>query len=254
MDTNKIKQYFWIVLTIFVGLLALNLLLFVMPTIKRFGDSLYPVRNLTVSAEGKTIVSPDIATTNFSVVSRGREPRAITEENNRIVSAAIEFVKSLGIEAKDIRTSGYNLSPDYEYDEVRRRSIIIGYTLTQTVTVKIRDLAKVAEVIGGLPPLGVNQIGGINFTVDDPDKFLTEARAEAFAKARAKAAEIAKASGVRLGRVVNVSEFGGAPPIPFYGRFAEAGGFGGDKAVPPPTIEPGSEELRVQVSITYSLR
>ena len=164
----------------------------------------------------------------------------------------ISFVKSQGIEAKDIKTSGYNLSPDYQYDENLRRSFIVGYTITQSVNVKVRDFDKLPKVLSGLTPVGVNQISGISFTVEDPEKFMREARKIAFERAKAKAQSMASQNGVRLGKVVNINEFGGyPPPIPYFGR-VEALGKGGDIA--PPTIEPGTEEITVQVSVTYALR
>ena len=232
--------------------LFVNLVLFVMPMLQKLGDSFMPIRTITVSAEGKTTVAPDLAQFSFSVVTQGKDPDQIVDENNKKVSAAIEFVKSRGIEAKDIKTSGYNLSPDYQYDEDLRRSFIVGYTITQSVNVKVRDFDKLPKVLSGLTPVGVNQISGISFTVEDPEKFMREARKIAFERAKAKAQSMASQNGVRLGKVVNINEFGGyPPPIPYFGR-VEALGKGGDIA--PPTIEPGTEEITVQVSVTYALR
>src|SRR3989338_5474441 len=107
----KFKKYFWILLDILLAGIVVNLLFFVMPAIKRFGESLAPVRTITVSAEGKTFIVPDIARTSFSVVSEGVSPTTITTENNKKISAAIDFVKGKGIDSKDVQTSGYNLSP-----------------------------------------------------------------------------------------------------------------------------------------------
>lgn len=254
MDKDFGKSYFWILVDLFLVALVVNLVFFVMPTISRYQESLYPTRTLSVSGEGKAFVSPDVAVSSFSVVSRGKNPEDLADTNNQKINAVIQFVKSQGVEAKDIQTTGYNLSPDYKYDETTQRSYITGYTLTQTVTVKMRDLSKVASIIGGLTPLGVNQIGGINFQVDEPDTYLAEARAEAFEKARKKAEEIARSSGVLLGRVVNVGEYGA--PIPYYaygkgGAMMEARDA---SAIAPPTIEPGTQEIIVNVSVTYSLR
>lgn len=253
MHPDKLKHYFWFLIDALIAAVVFNLVFFVMPTIEKYGNSLNPVRVMNVSAEGKTIVTPDIAQTSFSVVSRGQNPESLTEDNNKKITEVIDFVKSQGIDAKDIRTSGYNLSPDYEYDENTRRSYIVGYTLTQTVNLKIRDLSKVAKILGGLTPLGVNQIGGISFGVDNPERFLSEARAEAFAEARAKARDMARKSGVRLGRIVNVSEYPSGPiyPMPYYRDGLGGAGIAEKAALP--SIEPGSEELRLQVNITYAL-
>jgi uncharacterized protein len=129
---------------------------------------------------------------------------------------------------------------------------IIGYTLTQTVLVKVRDLEKVPAIVGGLPSRGINQIEQISFDIDDHDRYLNDARAEAFRKARAKADAMAKANGVRVRKVVTFSENTGGFPIPYLR--AEALGGGGDFGGAPPQIEPGTQDVTVQVSVTYEIR
>jgi len=253
MDTNKAKAYFWVLLDVLIVGLVLNLVFFVMPAVGRFGASLGSARTISVSAEGKTITTPDIALSSFSVVSRGTDPEALSDANNRKVSAVVEFLKSEGLDVKDIQTTGYNLSPDYRYDDKEQRSYITGYTFTQTVSAKMRDFKKIPKILGGLTPLGVNQIGGITFSVEDPEKFLAIARAEALSKARVKASELAAQAGAKLGKVVNIGEYY-ASPVPY---FAEAYGRGGalaSSAPTEPTIEPGTSEIRDQVNVTYELR
>ncbi|MBI2034012.1 MAG: SIMPL domain-containing protein [Candidatus Liptonbacteria bacterium] len=252
MEIDKVKNYFWTVFTLLLAGLFLNLVFFVMPMLQKLGDSFMPVRTITVSAEGKTTVAPDLAQFSFSVVTRGGDPSQIVDENNKKVSVAIEFVKSQGIEAKDIKTSGYNLSPEYQYDDKLRRSFIVGYTITQSVNVKVRDFNKLPKILSGLTPVGINQISGISFSVEDPEKFMREARKIAFERAKAKAQSMASQNGVGLGKVVNINEFGGPTPIPYFRGVAAFEGKGGDIA--PPTIEPGTEEITVQVSVTYALR
>ena len=185
ININSVKTWFWILLNVLIAVAIINVVFFVMPLLQRVSNGFYPARTITVSAEGKTTVSPDIAQISFSVVSQGQNPEALTTNNNDKMSAVIQFVKSQGIDAKDIKTTNYDLSPNYQWDKNTQRNFITGYTLTQTVLVKVRDLAKVATVVGGLAPLGVNQIGGINFTFDDPESFLAMARADAFTKAEA---------------------------------------------------------------------
>lgn len=250
MNSDKTKTYFWGLLNLFLVAAIINLVFFVMPAIKKFGESFSPARTTVISAEGKTIVSPDIANLSFSVASEGKDPKSLADNNNKKISAAIDFVKSKGVDAKDIKTTNYNLTPVYEYDKDSRRTFISGYNLTQTVTVKVRDLTKVAEIIGGLPPLGINQLGGISFSIDDPEKFLGEARAEAFVRIRVKAEDVVKNSGLRLGKIVNVSENQNSP-VPYYRALGSAIS-GADSAVAP-TIEPGTQELKVQLSVTYAL-
>lgn len=259
MEQEKTKRYFWILLDVVILEIVLYLV-FAMPAVGRFANSFISKRTITVSAEGKTTVSPDLAQASFSVVSRGKNPEELADSNNQKISAVIQFLKATGVESKDIKTTGYNLSPNYKYDPQTERNFITGYTLTQTVSVKIRDLGKVSKIIGGLTPLGVNQIGGVNFTVDDPEKFLAVARTEALQKAKAKAAEMAGQSGVSLGRVLNVAESQGGFPIPYpqyYGSYGKGGASALDVSPPPvaaPTIEPGTQEIRDQITITYELR
>ena len=158
---EKAKKYFWILLDVLILGAVVNLVFFVMPAVNRYGRSLVASRTMFVSAEGKTFVTPDIAESSFSVVSRGKNPDELSDANNQKVVAVVDFLKSAGLDGKDIKTTSYNLSPDYQYDPQTQRNFITGYTMTQTVSVKIRDLKKVAGIIGGLTPLGVNQIGGI---------------------------------------------------------------------------------------------
>ncbi|MDP3729659.1 MAG: SIMPL domain-containing protein [bacterium] len=217
----------------------------------RYGATLQPSRTISVSGEGKATAIPDIARISFSVVSEGKDPVVIADTNNTKINTALEFVKTYDIPAKDIKTTGYNLSPRYEYDEARHMSFISGYTLTQTVTVTIRNFSNIGSILAKLPELGINQIDGPNFAVDNDDAYLNVARKEAFDDAYAKAKAMAKQNGVSLSRVVTFSESFSGGPIGIYRSF----GIGGDmeKAVAAPTIEPGSEEISVTVSVTYEI-
>jgi len=254
MDPNKPKFYFWVLLDILIATVILCGLLLGIPAFRKFVSSLPAMHTITVSAEGKTTVTPDIAEISFSVVSRGKNPEELADGNNQKVSAAINFLKSEGIGDKDIKTVGYSLSPDYRYDPQTGRNFITGYTLTQTVMVKMRDLNKVSKIIGGLTPLGVNQIGGISFLVEDQEKFLGLARDEAIKKAQAKAMEMATKGGASLGRLVNISESRGGFPVPYYRDYYAAGALRTEPTtLTAPTIEPGSQEVKDQVTLVYEL-
>ncbi|NCN53101.1 SIMPL domain-containing protein [Candidatus Wolfebacteria bacterium] len=246
------KKYFWFLLNL-VLLVVVLVGLSSVKAIWGYKSSLYPAKTITVSAEGKSITAPDIASFSFSVVAEGNDPEKIAEDNNKKINEAITLVKQKGIEEKDIKTTGYNLSPRYEYDEVRRMSFISGYRLTQTVELKIRDFSKISEILGELPKIGINQIGSLTFNVDEPEQYRSEAREEALEKAREKAKEMAKQAGVRLGDVVSFNESGGQPPI-FYEKYG-LGGVSTDAAyAPSPSIEPGSQEINVTVSVTYEIK
>jgi|SRR3989338_1022905 len=214
--------------------------------------SFQPARTITITAEGKVAVVPDIARISFSVVSEGVNPAALQEDNTKKINAAINFVKEQGVTPADIKTTQYSLSPRYEYDEKRHRSFISGYELRQSVEIKIRDFSKISTILGVLADLGVNEIGQLTFDVDDSDQYLNKAREEAFTKAKVKAKAMSEYSGVRLGRVVTFSE-SGAFPTPIFYREA-ALGIGGDFSKAEPIIEPGSQELRLNVAVTYEIR
>lgn len=223
---------------------------------RNWAASLYPSRIMSVSATGEITVVPDIATLSFSVVSEGSDTTAIANDNNETVNTAIEFLKEKGIEEKDITTSQYNLSPIYSQAPRSGTEIfvpsIVRYSLTQTVSVKIRDFSLISDVIGSLPEIGINRINGLSFSIDDKDAALAEAREEAFAKAHEKAEDMAKQNGVKLGRVVNISEYSNSPY--YYGR--EVYGMGGadDMAFVAPKIEPGTQDVSLEVSISYEIR
>lgn len=220
--------------------------------IDAYSNSFYPIKTFSASAEGKVTVSPDIAKFDFSAVSEGKDPKTLAETNNKAISAAIEFVKSNSIDEKDIQTTQYSLSPKYEYDEKTKKSFISGYALTQTVSVKIRDLAKVAGIVGGLPTLGINQIGSISFEIDNQEKFLAEARKQAFEKAKAKAQEMASQNGVSIGKIVGFWESGIQPYYGYSSKFGMGGG--SDAPAVSPQIQPGTQEIIVQASISYEIK
>ncbi|HVN26678.1 MAG TPA: SIMPL domain-containing protein [Candidatus Paceibacterota bacterium] len=246
------KFYFWALLNVLMVVVIVGLVFFALPAIGSFKASYPPSRTITVTAEGKTTATPDLAEISFSVLTQGNDPQALSANNIDKMNAVLKFVSSQGIAASDTATTAYDLQPNYKYDTNTGRQSITGYTLTQTVTIKVHDLTKVAPILGGLAPLGVNQIGGVNFTFNDPNAMLAPARADAFAKAKAKAMEMASEAGVTLGDPVNVVESGGTPPPrPYYA----ASGFGGAVAESSvPTIQPGSQDVTDDVTITYALR
>lgn len=250
---NNAKLWFWVLLDLLVGAAVINLLFFVMPLLGNLRASFTPARTLTVTAQGMTIATPDLAEISFSVVTQGTNPANLSNNNNAKMNAVMQFVSSQNIASSDIATTGYDLEPNYQFDVPSQRNYISGYTLTQTVQVKIHDLTNVANVLAGLAPLGVNQIGGVDFTFNDPNEPLNIARANALTMAQTEAAEMSSEAGARLGPVVNVSENGNVPgPLPAY---AEMSAGAGGMAISPttPTIAPGTQNVTDNVTVTYEL-
>jgi len=261
---DKSKMYFWDVLILLMLVLVVNLIFFVMPLFASWRGSFTPARTITVSAQGMTTATPDEGDISFSVVTQGANPQSLSDNNNTKMNAVLQFVSSQEIASSDIATTGYDLEPNYSNivepanlpnmpvgTYVNRPPTIVGYTLTQTVQVKIRDLTKVASVLGGLAPLGVNQIGGVNFTFQDPDKFTAIARADALTKAQTEAGQMATQAGAGLGEVVSVSESANFPGPQFYSMSAGAS----DAMAAPvaPSIQPGTQNVTDEVTVTYAI-
>jgi len=231
----------------------------------------------TVSGEGKVTAIPDVAQFSFSVINEGGKDLGSTQSaNTEATNKVIDFLKSNGVDAKDIKTTGYDVSPRYTsvscgivpiyFDSsipsgygtagVSRSATcppqsIVGYTVTQTVQVKVRQLDSVGKLLSGVVDNGANSASSLTFTVDNRTEYENQARAEAIAEAKNKAKAIAEAGGFKIGRLVSVDEY-------FSGPYAYATGLGGaediSKDATPPTIEPGSQEITVNVNLRYEIR
>lgn len=251
-NLESLKKYFWPILNLLLIILVI-LGIFSVSALRHYIDSTSSNRTISVSAEGKTVVTPDIAKVNFSVVTEGKDTVKISEENVKKMNKAIDFVKAEGIESKDIQTAGYSLSPKYEYDEDTKKSFISGYILTQTIYIQIRDFSKISNILGTLPELGVNDISSLSFAIENQDESLKIARNQAFEKAFAKAKEMAKKNGVRIKKVITFSDYQNNYPIYAKSMSYGIGGGMADESVRTPSIEPGSQEVTVNVSVTYEI-
>ncbi len=209
-------------------------------------------RTITVSAEGKITAKPDIAVVSLSVVSQGATVKAVTQDGNRKMEAVINTVKQQGVESKDITSSQYNLYPEYKYLPGQSPKIS-GYKLDQEITVKVRKLEAVEDVVDAGIAAGANQVGQLNFEIDDASGIKKEARTIAFKKAREKAEEMAAAAGVQLGRVITFSEDAGYMPQPIYANYAMDMVRTESAVAPAPSMEPGSKEISNTVSVTYEI-
>ncbi len=207
----------------------------------------YP-REITISAQGKTFVKPDIAVVNLGVITEGMKIKDITKENMEKMNAVLTEVKNLGIEEKDIQTTKYDLSPRYEYLEKGER-VFKGYTITQSARVKIRNFEKIGDVLDKASEKGANSISDLQFTIEEPEKVSEVARKEAIEKAKAKAVQVASQSGLKLVKLINVYE----NYSPIAAQYKEMG-LGGGEIAAAPTIQPGEEEVTVTVYLVYRVR
>lgn len=224
---------------------------------------------ISVSGEGKVAAKPDVAILSATVRTEKTALKDAQKENSETSQKVVTFLKSSGVAEKDIRTSYYNISPQYQYDDCPRIQIeiyppvpcrslpvpkIIGYQVTNVYEIKVRDLGKAGDILGGVVSAGANEVSGLSFMIDDEDTLKADARKEAIDDARAKAKILAKQLGVSLGRIVSFSEGGQFPPVMYERAMAvSADGKGGDTAVPVP-VEAGEQEIVVNVTIVYELK
>lgn len=229
--------------------------------VSSYSKSIQPssFRSFSVSAEGKIVAVPDVAQFTFSVITQGgREIASLQKENAEKVNKAIEFLKSNNIEAKDIKTQSYNLEPRYQYFSCSKDGAcpppeIVGYTVSQTASVKVRNFNKIGDVLSGVIQNGANSVSQLSFTVDDPTSLQNQARTEAIAKAKEKAKAIANAGDFRLGRLLSIEE---GYALPYRSQSWEKSAIIPPATTPPsvpPTIEPGSQEIIVYVTLKYEI-
>ena len=205
-------------------------------------------RTLTVSGTGKVYTTPDIAYITIGVHTEGKEAATAVSENNQQANEVMDALKSMGVDAKDIQTTNFSIYPRQEYDTDGKPTGEITYAVDNSVFVTIRDLTMVGDVLDEAVKAGANQISGIQFDVANRTAAQSEARKAAVADARAKAEELAAASGVKLGAVQTISEYTSGGPAPMYDMRAMAAS---ESAVP---IEAGQMALTIEVNIVYLIQ
>jgi uncharacterized protein len=204
-----------------------------------------PPAAISVTGEATVSVPPDLAEINGGVTSEAKTAREASEANNAAMGKVLQALKGAGIEEKDIQTARLSLQPQSAPNR-SGPSAIAGYRASNRVTIRVRDVTKVASVIDTLVGAGANEIGGINFVVSQASKLLDEARERAVADARRKAEIYAKAAGVTLGAPLSISEEGNSAPVPY--RRMAAG-----MAVSAPVAQ-GEETLQVTVSVSWAIK
>ena len=206
-----------------------------------------PPSAISVTGEATVSVAPDQAQIDGGVTSDAKTAREASEANNAAMGKVLLALKGAGIDEKDYQTSRLSLQPQFATpSKVTERAGIVSFRASNRVTVRIRDVTKVANVIDVLVGAGANEIGGINFTVTQASKHLDEAREKAIADARRKAEIYAKAAGVTLGEPISISEEGAPGPV-FRSKMAAPMAAGAP-------VAQGEETLSVTVSVTWAIK
>lgn len=201
---------------------------------------------LDITATGEVTRVPDIAVISAGVVSRSTTATGALQDSADRMSRVIAALKSAGVADRDVQTSNVSLNPEYRYPE-NQSPQLVGYTASNSVTVRFRDIRSSGKILDALVREGANQINGPTLTIDKPEGALDEARQKAIATGRARAELYARSLGMRVARIVSVSEnesYSVAPPVPVMARMGAAS----------TKIEPGEQKLSVNLAMIFELQ
>ena len=202
---------------------------------------------LSVSASADATRVPDVATLSTGVVTQAADANAALKANSAQMNKVVAAIRAAGIAERDIQTSGININPQYRYAE-NQPPTITGYQASNTVNIKVRDIAKLGEVLDALVASGANQVNGPSFEIDQPEAAYDEARQAALKKAQARAEMYAKSLGLRVRRIVSISEGGGfRPPMPMMKAMAM------DARAESAPVAPGETTLSANLDVVFEL-
>ena len=249
---------------VFVFMIIISLF-FAVKTFNELKKSEYIGRNenvqsmISVAGKGEVFAMPDIAAFSFGVSETAKAVKDAQETVTNKMNGILSFLKETGINEKDTKTSYYNVSPKYEYREQvcysypcpSGKNTLVGYEVSHGVSVKIRDIQKVGDVLARVGALGATDISSTSFLVDKEEDLINNARIEAIKDAKEKADKLANELGVKIIRMTNYSESNNRP-MPMYENMDMFYGKGGDSATP--EIPSGENNIVMNVYITYEIR
>lgn len=207
-------------------------------------------RLITITASGTVTAAPDQAAVQIGVSSNARAAKDALAANTAKMGPVIDALKAAGIEAKDIQTANFNIQPSYEFTQDGKPPKLTGYTVSNTVAVRVRAVEKLGEILDVAVGQGSNQINGVSFIVSKAEELKDAARKAAVANATRMAKVYAEAAGVTLGDVQTISETSNAreygPVVVSMAPRARAAG--------PAPIEAGEETLESQVTMVWAIK
>ena len=213
-----------------------------------------------VTGQGSMSLEPDLVLVNIGVEATAKTVAEARDQAATAMAAILIAVKAHGLDDKDVQTRSFNIWPQYEYPEVvelgqrTRKQVLVGYRVSNTASIKVRDMGDVGQIIDDVADAGgdATRINGVSFTVEDPKPLMTGLRKAAVENALAKAQQFADLTGVAVGRLVFISEAGGGVPVPqtagmvvMEARAAPA---------PPTSISGGELELRLSVQAVFEIQ
>ncbi|MEK7642391.1 MAG: SIMPL domain-containing protein [Patescibacteria group bacterium] len=249
-------------------LLSAFLLVQVIINLKRLPNEgeTYPQSTIMATGEGEAFAIPDIASFSFTVQESGESAESAQRLLDGKVNVALTMIKNAGVEEKDIKTTSYNVYPKYEWEQVYcvqmvgaycppGKNVLVGYEVSQTVSIKIRKVDMAGELVNKVGSSGISNISGVDFTIDDRDRYVAEAREAAIKEAKEEAKLLAKQLGVKLGKIMYYNDNGNYP-VPYYDGYGERGG--GDiqtiGALGKAMLPTGETKITSSVTITYEIK
>jgi uncharacterized protein len=207
-------------------------------------------RIVSISGHGEVRVVPDLAVVTVGVTTQGQSARDALDGNTKAMKSLLETLKKAGIEDRDMATSNFSVGPRLDYGNNNGQPPkVVGYDVNNMVTITVRKIDDLGELLDVAVSTGSNTINGISFSVSKPESFITEARKAAVMNARSKADTYAAAGGFKIGDILSISE-GTAyqPPVQYMAKSSRSEA---SDAVP---IAQGEQALSVDVSITYEIK
>ena len=207
-----------------------------------------------VTGEGTVTVVPDIAILSLGVEAQSTAVAEAQGQATAAMAAMVAVLDSYEIAEKDVKTQHFSIIPVRRWSQEKEQEILIGYRVTNTITVKVREIDNTGAIIDAVARAGGDntRINSISFTVDDPSTYQDEARGKAMANAEAKAKQLADLGNVRLGAPIYINESGGYTPV-VREYFAEGAILAPLPAAAPPPISPGETEIRLSVQVVYGI-
>ncbi len=205
--------------------------------------------SISIVGEGKVTGVPDVANIQLGYSVEKPTVAAAQKDNSDKMNAMIDKLKKdFKIDAKDIQTANYYISPQYDWNNGKQT--LRSYLVSQNLNVKVRQMDKVSSIIEAAGSIGLNQVGNLSFEIDNPEKLKQEAREKALAQAEEKAEALAKVVGVKLGKIISFSESSNDnQPVPIYALSKTAEGMGGAA----PAVEAGSNEITIIATVEYEI-
>lgn len=260
---NEYKKNIYLALFVFLIIVSLYFAVKFLSEFKSYGMiGSKEVSTITLSGHGEVNAVPDIAGVDFTI---SKEAKTVKEAQNLVAEVekkALAFLKEAGVADKDIKTSNASFNPKYEYKYEKvvcnefgcppnnGKSVIVGYEASESITVKVRNTDDVGKIMQGLGGLGVSNLYGPNFSIDNEDGLKAEARKKAIDDAKEKAKILARDLGVKLGKISSFNESGNYP-MPMYAKTMMAESAVRDSAA---VIPKGENTISSDVTIVYEIR